>query len=66
MAAQAIDLVELLKDVPAGAWVAISESQGKVMSYGIDAQAVLNKSCEMGEEHPLIVRVPAQAQELFL
>jgi len=66
MATAVINLEGLLKGIPSGAWVAISELQNKVLSYGADAQAVLTEAENKGEAHPLIVRVPDQASSLFL
>jgi len=65
MATTIADLTGLLKDVPAGAWVAISERQHKVLSYGLDAQAVLDEARKAGEADPLIVRVPEQTAMFF-
>jgi len=56
----------LLKGIPAGAWVAISERQNTVLAYGNDAQTVLTEAEGEGEAHPLIVRVPEQETSLFL
>lgn len=66
MATAVADLAGLLQDIPAGAWVAISERENKVVAYGVDAQAVLSEAQAKGEEQPLIVRVPEQARSLFL
>lgn len=66
MATSTVDLSEILKGIPLGAWVAISESQHRVIAYGVDPQAVLNESRSKGEEHPLIVRVPDQNASMFL
>lgn len=66
MATTIADLSELLKGIPAGAWVAISESQHKVIAYGIDPQAVLDEAHEQGEKLPLMVRVPEQNLAMFL
>jgi hypothetical protein len=60
------DLAGLLKEIPPGAWVAISEEKHAVVAYGADAQAVFNEAREKGEEMPLIVRVPDQATAMFL
>ena len=60
------DLTELLTGIPAGAWVAISESRHQVMAFGPDAQAVLSEAHEKGEARPLILRVPEQASAMFL
>jgi tRNA A37 threonylcarbamoyladenosine synthetase subunit TsaC/SUA5/YrdC len=59
------DLSDLLKGIPSGAWVAISESKNAVMAYGPDAQEVLREAKERGEEHPLILRVPDHAAAMF-
>ena len=66
MATTVADLSELLKGIPAGAWVAISERQNKTLAYGVDAQAVLNQAIEQGEKLPLMVRVPDQNLTMFL
>jgi hypothetical protein len=66
MATAVIHLEGLLKGIPSGAWVAISERLSKVLSYGPDAQVVLKEAENQGEAHPLIVRVPDQASSLFL
>lgn len=60
MATVVADLFELLKGIPAGAWVAISERQHSVLAYGADAQAVLSEAQTKGEDQPLIVRVRDQ------
>jgi hypothetical protein len=65
MATVVADLAGLLQDIPAGAWVAISERENKVVAYGVDAQAVLSEAQAKGEAQPLIVRVPEQASSMF-
>jgi hypothetical protein len=66
MATATVDLSDILKGVPSGAWVAISEMQHRVVAYGVDPQAVLKESRKEGEEYPLIVRVPDQNSAMFL
>ena len=66
MATAVVDLSGLLKGIPAGAWVAISEGQNRVVAYGADAQTVVNQAKQEGEGHPLIVRVPEQSALMFL
>jgi hypothetical protein len=56
----------LLKGIPAGAWVAISERQNKTLAYGVDAKAVFSEAQQKGEELPLMVRVPDQNMAMFL
>jgi hypothetical protein len=66
MATAVVDVSSLLKGIPSGAWVAISERQNKVVAYGADAQAVSRQAKEKGEANPLMVRVPDPASLLFL
>jgi hypothetical protein len=66
MPATVADLPALLKGIPPGAWVAISESQNKALAYGYDPEAVFNEAQQKGEEQPLIVRVPEQNMAMFL
>jgi hypothetical protein len=65
MATVITDLPDLLKGIPAGAWVAISELQNKALAFGFDAQAVLNEARQKGERLPLMVRVPEQNLAMF-
>ncbi len=58
MAASVADLYALVEGFPAGAWVAVSVEQRKVLAYGIDSDAVLSEAREKGEERPLLMRVP--------
>ena len=44
MATAIVDLFDLLEGIPAGAWVAISERQHRVIAYGADAQMVLGEA----------------------
>jgi hypothetical protein len=66
MATTVADLPDLLKGIPAGTWVAISEEQHKAIAYGVDAQAVHNEALQKGEKLPLMVRVPDQNLAMFL
>jgi hypothetical protein len=66
MATTIADLSDLLKGIPAGAWVAISEQQHKAIAFGVDAQAVLNEAQQKGEKLPLMVRVPDRDTAMFL
>jgi len=66
MAATVADIFELLKGIPPGAWVAISERQHVALAYGVDAQSVFNEALEKGEKLPLMVRVPDRNLAMFL
>jgi hypothetical protein len=59
------NLPDLLKGIPAGAWVAISESQNRALAYGVDALAVHQEALQKGEKLPLMVRVPDQNSAMF-
>jgi hypothetical protein len=56
----------LLKDLPASAWVAISEEQNRVVAYAAELQAALDLSRERGEPNPLVMRVPEESATLIL
>ena len=62
----AIDLRELLKDIPRGAWVAISSDNERVITYGSDMRAVLEEARRMGEAEPLITRIPESSASQML
>jgi Family of unknown function (DUF5678) len=64
MAHASTGISSLLKNIPAGAWVAISE-RDSVLAYGPDPQEVFRKALEHGEREPLITRVPERAQMMF-
>lgn len=66
MAAEIIDYQALLKGLPPGAWVAISEREHRVIAYDAELRPTVEKAKNLGEEHPLIIRVPEQAVSLFL
>jgi hypothetical protein len=65
-AAPAINYIALLKGLPAGAWVAISGDASRVIAYGAELQAVIDRARAEGEQDPVILRVPEQAVTLFL
>ena len=64
MAAVAINLSDILKDVPAGAWVALEHH--RVVAYGADMQQVLVEARSKGSSNPLIVKVPDRQETMFL
>jgi|HubBroStandDraft_4_1064222.scaffolds.fasta_scaffold814972_2 hypothetical protein len=60
------DLANLLKGVPPGAWVALSEDGQSVISYGSEMLAVLKEARDRGEANPTIFRVAEAASALLL
>lgn len=61
-----LDLSRLLKDIPRGAWVAISSTDETVLGYGSDMRAVLEDAKRKGDQHPIITRVPEGPATLVL
>jgi hypothetical protein len=66
MASAPLDLSNLLKGIPTGAWVAISEREHRVMAFGAELKPVLKESEEKGEPLPLIVRANDLGTTMFL
>jgi hypothetical protein len=62
----ALDLTELLKGIPRGAWVAISSQHERVVAFGSELHVVLDEAKAKGEKDPLIARVPESAAALML
>ncbi len=62
----AIKLTELLKDIPRGAWVAISSQHEKVVAFGSELRAVLDEAKTKGERDPLITRGPESTSAMML
>lgn len=61
-----LNLVELFKGLPRGAWVAASQDGKRVIDYGWDLQTVITRARGKGEQDPLILRVPETANSLAL
>ena len=58
MAPMAMDFGKLLEGIPPGAWVAISQTEDHVLAYAAEMKDAVRKARELGEPHPIIVRVP--------
>jgi hypothetical protein len=58
MAPTGYDFGELLEGVPAGAWVAISSDEKRVVAYAAEMREAIRDAQERGEENPIILRVP--------
>lgn len=52
------DFGELLKDLPPGAWVAISHDEQRVVAYAAEMRDAVKKANEAGEQDPIVSRVP--------
>ena len=65
MAPAAINFDDLLKGIPKGAWVAVSEDQVRVVEFGFDMREVLEKARAKGERNPIMMRVPESTNALI-
>lgn len=48
----------LLREVPAGSWVAISSDNRLILASGQDMRTVLIAAKNAGESDPIVIRVP--------
>lgn len=62
----ALNLPELLKGIPRGAWVAIAADHGHVIAYGFDLTQVLDEAKKAGEQQPIVTRIAESAMALML
>ena len=62
----ALDLNELLKGIPRGAWVAISLRHEKVVAFGSELRAVLEEARQKGEDDPIVARAPESVSSTLL
>ena len=51
-------MLVLLKDIPAGFWVALSPDNRLVLAWGSDMRSVLLEARGAGEADPIMLRVP--------
>jgi len=61
-----LNLVELFKGIPRGAWVAATQDGTSVITYGWDLANVIAQAKAKGEAEPLMLRVPETANALAL
>jgi hypothetical protein len=54
----ALNFAALLKNIPPGAWVALSSDKSRVVAYGADMRKVLEDARSAGNEDPIITRIP--------
>ena len=66
MTAESLDLSMLLKDIPLGAWVAVSQDGQRVVAFGADVRTVLEEAIDKGERDPIMLRIPENSTSLFL
>jgi hypothetical protein len=66
VATLAIDFTAIIKGVPRGSWVALSNDEKQLIAYGPDMDRVINQAHDEGESDPIIMRVPESNASLFL
>ena len=62
MAPVVTDFAKLLEGIPAGAWVAISQKEARVLAYAAELKEAIRKAHEQGEPNPVVLRVPQLAR----
>ena len=65
MAPMVHDFGKLLEGIPRGAWVAISQDEDRVLAYAAELNEAIRQARELGEQDPIVVRVP-QSPGAFL
>jgi hypothetical protein len=58
------DLSPILKDAPAGAWVALSRDKTRILGTGNSIKAASLQAQLKGEEHPVLIRTPQESEGL--
>lgn len=58
------DLSVLLKDVPAGAWVALSPDETSVLGVGSSMRVAAYEAQLKGENNPVLVKMPLPGEGL--
>ncbi len=53
-----VDLTTVLKDAPVGQWIALSNSQDRIVGIGETLDQALAAAKQVGEEHPVVMKVP--------
>lgn len=65
-AAFSVEIVELVANVPAGMWAAVSHDQKSLLAYGADLDDVVRRAKARGEADPIVLRVPGSASAFLL
>ena len=55
------DFGKLFEGIPEGAWVAIAQSEERIVAYANDLSEAIQKARELGEPNPIVARVPHTA-----
>jgi len=58
MAVPPIDLTTVLKDGPAGEWIALSRREDRIVGTGKTLEQAIQVARENGEKEPIVMKVP--------
>lgn len=53
-----IDLTTVLKDAPAGEWIALSNGQERIVATAPSLDEAVKAAKEKGEQNPVVLKVP--------
>ena len=52
-----IDLTEVLKDAPAGDWIALAADESRILATAAILEDAIELAQKAGEEHPIVIKV---------
>jgi hypothetical protein len=53
-----IDLTKVLKDAPAGDWIALSRDEHRIVGTGKTVDEAIRIAHQSGEDSPIVMKVP--------
>jgi len=56
------DLSKLLKDVPPGVWVALSQDETRVLGSGSTMKEASYQAQQKGEQNPVLIKMPLEGE----
>jgi hypothetical protein len=56
------DLSKLLKDVPPGLWVALSNDETRVLGSGSTMKEASYQAQQKGEKNPVLIKMPLEGE----
>jgi hypothetical protein len=57
---------ELIKDIPEGSWVALSDDQERVVAYAEHVHDAIELAKQRGEDDPILMRVPLESNQSWI
>jgi len=55
----AVDMTQVLKDAPAGEWIALSKDRSEILGTGKTLQQAIEAAKNKGEADPIVLKVPS-------